>query len=406
VDYAAINAARRTRALEQLRNFEAATKERNTRTKAIAQLRQVEAETKERNEKRKEAAEAAAKKPAAAEKKAMGGAGGAPEPEESNREKVLVQNLPEAVKENIQSYVGESDPDWNLARLFLLSNNPYTAFADAAMIVCAIGEIAKGQYKFNDLYEATAKQYGRYFLNDSTMKDVLDIFDKWSKVSGASNYGFKYKQPEYVEIRSTKTIDTAGRVAIDDLPDAQERMLSKGFNDNDKSRIDIRISRRAGGMFGKAGIKLEFFYVYDYTLNIRTKAGRDERDKQQEEHNEYCVKKAREYLKRINDKAIMFGEFMVKHYSRMLIKKQLAKAKKETERDELARATRAEVKIYKKEDSAAYISPGDFESVLLAYKGNAEMAEREAKKLRAKYPGRRIKFWMPRTVINIKVEEE
>ena len=146
------------------------------------------------------------------------------------------------------------------------------------------------------------------------------------------------------------------------------------------SYVSFDMYRRKGTMGNKSGV---IFHpsVSTEGLNLRTKAGRDE--KKAREDN--VSKIAESYLQRIIAKAGAFAKFLNEKSESM----EKARSTKKAE-------ARSSVEFAKSKADAPYVMPDKFYDIAYAFMGDEGKARRYANDLSEKAKGRPVKFWLPR----------
>lgn len=269
-----------------------------------------------------------------------------------------VSELPEVVQEKIKEYVGKTT-GWNLAKLFMENDGlPMSRAAALIILLASISHGEDGNEKF--FLEARADErptelISRYADANPIAKSILE---KWFP---------------------------GGRFLVEVPTETQEKILTNGFKD-----IQFDLRRRKGTMGSKSGIVLEWSPKKS-DLNLRTKEGKAALKKRYDE----AAETAKSYLARIDDKAKDFLEFLQKKA------KSEAEAKAKSKSEAKAKSTFV---IPATEAKSEFVAPDRFEDVFLAFYGDAGKAKTSADELRAKYPGKRIKFF-GRKNLNMKLEK-
>ncbi|AIW01866.1 MAG: hypothetical protein YSLV5_ORF08 [Yellowstone Lake virophage 5] len=146
------------------------------------------------------------------------------------------------------------------------------------------------------------------------------------------------------------------------------------------SYVSFDMYRRKGTMGNKSGVIFRPS-VSTEGLNLRTKAGRDE--KKAREDN--VSKIAESYLQRIIAKAGAFAKFLNEKSESM----EKARSTKKAE-------ARSSVEFAKSKADAPYVMPDKFYDIAYAFMGDEGKARRYANDLSEKAKGRPVKFWLPR----------
>jgi hypothetical protein len=280
---------------------------------------------------------------------------------------VKQMELPEdIVTQNIMPFV--KGLDFNLAKVFVTGKKELDK--KALSLINLLDMIAEGED--NDFFIGKSTEYPQYNGNDDFIKD---LFLTEYTVPGDPKSKYDYNRKDYVVKKHVLSME---------MPDkAQMNILMNGF----PNYAMFSIYRRVGTMSNKSGLVFKVG-VDTSDLNLRTKVGREEKDKRRKE----IATIAKGYLERLKAKPDFFN--FVKGKSQKMLE------------DRKSSNTEAMASIqWPKSEETAIVVPGTADALYkyyLAYLNNPARAKSESEKIEKLSNGRSIKLWIPRKILSLK----